>query len=230
MILPEAGLQIIASQYFQFLGEISPDALKQKLLEDPLKYTRFLNVFARLVREIVHMRKYRDNLAIQTQPADPNRKPTKKDHRAFVDQVDLFFGMRRPPHSDNDESKQPEKVEPLPPPPPSPSLVPGESQPSAASEPQSQAEVPKATTASILAEHCLECRSPLPAVPPNAPRRPEDHCSSCGARLPDIGLCTQPGFDHCLSCAATQPALLSNGQRPRPNCHKCGERLHHPEI
>jgi hypothetical protein len=78
-------------------------------------------------------------------------------------------------------------------------------------------------------ENCLDCGSPLPPVPPCALRRPEDHCPSCGMRLPDIGLCYQPGFDHCLNCGATQPALLPGGERPRPHCHKCGERLHNPE-
>jgi hypothetical protein len=48
-------------------------------------------------------------------------------------------------------------------------------------------------------------------------------------RLPDIGLCDKPGFDHCLNCDATQPQLLPNGERPRPNCHKCGQFLHKPE-
>jgi hypothetical protein len=78
-------------------------------------------------------------------------------------------------------------------------------------------------------ENCLDCGSPLPPVPPGARRRPEDHCPSCGMRLPDIGLCEKPGFDQCLNCGATQPHLLPNGERPRPNCHKCGERLHNPE-
>jgi hypothetical protein len=78
-------------------------------------------------------------------------------------------------------------------------------------------------------EHCLDCGFPLPPVPPDARRRPDDHCPSCGMRLPDIGLCYQPGFDHCLNCGATQPHLLPNGERPRPHCHKCGERLHNPE-
>src|SRR5204862_6192228 len=80
-------------------------------------------------------------------------------------------------------------------------------------------------------EHCLDCGSPLPPVPPQARRRPEDHCSNpnCGMRLADIGLCFRPAFDHCLSCGAAQPALLPDNQRPRPNCHKCGERLHNPE-
>jgi hypothetical protein len=79
-------------------------------------------------------------------------------------------------------------------------------------------------------ENCLECGSPLPPVPPHSLRRPDDHCPSCGMRLPDIGLCYQPGFDKCLNCGATQPALLPSGERPRPNCHKCGERLHNPEL
>jgi hypothetical protein len=81
-------------------------------------------------------------------------------------------------------------------------------------------------------EHCLDCGSPLPRVQPHSLRRPEDHCPNpnCGMRLPDIGLCYQPGFDHCLNCGATQPALLPGGERPRPNCHKCGIRLHNPEL
>jgi DNA-directed RNA polymerase subunit RPC12/RpoP len=78
-------------------------------------------------------------------------------------------------------------------------------------------------------ENCLDCGSPLPSVPAHSLRRPDDHCPSCGMRLPDIGLCYQPGFDHCLNCGATQPALLPGGERPRPHCHKCGERLHNPE-
>jgi len=78
-------------------------------------------------------------------------------------------------------------------------------------------------------EHCLDCGAPLPPVPPHSLRRPEDHCPSCGMRLPDIGLCYQPGFDRCLNCGATQPHLLPGGERPRPHCHKCGERLHNPE-
>ncbi len=35
--LPEATLQIIASQYYEFLGDFSPESLKQKLLEDPTR-------------------------------------------------------------------------------------------------------------------------------------------------------------------------------------------------
>src|SRR6266480_1910598 len=58
--LPEGALQIIASQYYDILVDFSPELLKQMLAQDPLKYSRFLNVFARLVREIVHLKKYRE--------------------------------------------------------------------------------------------------------------------------------------------------------------------------
>jgi hypothetical protein len=78
-------------------------------------------------------------------------------------------------------------------------------------------------------EHCLECGTALPPVPPDARRRPEDNCQNCGIRLPDIGLCDEPGFDRCRLCDATQPHLLPNGERPRPNCHKCGQLLLKPE-
>jgi len=99
MTLPEAGLQIIASQYFEFLGDFSPAGLKEKLAEDPLKYTRFLNVFARLVREIVHLRKYRDKMLAQASERDPNRKSTEIDHSPLVATVDRLFRIPRPSHS-----------------------------------------------------------------------------------------------------------------------------------
>ncbi len=60
--LPEATLQIIAAQYYELLADFSPDGLKEKLAEDPLKHSRFLNVFARLAREILTMRKHREGI------------------------------------------------------------------------------------------------------------------------------------------------------------------------
>jgi len=246
MTLPEAGLQIIASQYFEFLADFSPAALKEKFAEDPLKYTRFLNVFARLVREIVHMRKYRDAIV----KAAAESQSTDSEYRALVDQFDTFMRAPHPPtppltptpssatpelpneggSSPSSSSTATPPSSPLTPPtaaaPPepetltitSPSNIPNPAQP-----------VPKATTTDVLGERCLDCQSPLPIVPPNAKRRPEDHCQNCGRRLPEIGLCIQPGFDHCLNCGATQPALLPNRQRPCTHCHNCGDRLHNPE-
>src|SRR5438552_12501940 len=60
LTLAEATLQIIASEYYELLGDFSAEALKPKLAEDPLKYTRFLQVFARLVREILNLKKHRE--------------------------------------------------------------------------------------------------------------------------------------------------------------------------
>jgi len=259
MTLPEAGLQIIASQYFEFLGEFSPAGLKEKLAEDPLKYTRFLNVFARLVREIVHLRKYRHKMLAQASQRDPNRKSTEIDHSPLVATVDRLFRIPRPP---TPTPPAPSDCSPLPPSEtlpishsshPSHSVTPGAA-PSASTESPPPTEnqnskfqnpspsTPDARPSSSLpknptiqqsnnpaSENCLDCGSPLPPVPPCALRRPEDNCQNCGMRLPDIGLCYQAGFDHCLNCGATQPHLLPGGERPRAYCHKCGERLHNPE-
>jgi hypothetical protein len=96
--LPEATLQIIASQYFEFLGDFSPDSLKEKLGEDPLKYTRFLNVFARLVREIVHLKQYRDisarAAAAELRQLDPDRDLNDREHEIWANRMDAIF--RRP--------------------------------------------------------------------------------------------------------------------------------------
>jgi len=250
MTLPEAGLQIIASQYFEFLADFSPAALKEKLVEDPLKYTRFLNVFARLVREIVHMRKYRDAIV----KASAESQSTDSDHRALVDQFDAFMRAPHPltptltptptPTSSPSSTPAPSNCPPGPSGPSGLSLAPipstPESQPVTSASapienqnskiPNSAPPLPQATTADVLGERCLDCQSPLPIAPPNAKRRPEDHCQNCGMRLPDIGLCIQPGSDHCLNCGATQPALLPNRQRSRTHCHNCGDRLHNPEL
>jgi hypothetical protein len=120
LTLPEAGLQIIASQYFEFLGELSPAALKEKLAEDPLKYTRFLNVYARLVREIVHLRKHRDKMLAQTNQPDPNRKSGDIDHSPLVATVDRLFRIPRP-HPDGELGRARQAQPGLPTPPhPSP--------------------------------------------------------------------------------------------------------------
>jgi hypothetical protein len=107
--LPEATLQIIASQYYEFLGDFSPESLKQKLGEDPLKYTRFLNVFARLVREIVHLRKYRDDAAktaaAELKKLDPKRDFSDRENEIVTDRMDDFFKKpRRKSRSDSPSS------------------------------------------------------------------------------------------------------------------------------
>src|ERR1043166_5514838 len=84
--LPEATLQIIAGQYFQFLGGFNPESLKAKLAEDPLKYTRFLNVFARLSRKILLLKKHRQAAAqtalAELKPRDPDRNLNDKEFRS----------------------------------------------------------------------------------------------------------------------------------------------------
>jgi hypothetical protein len=98
--LPEATLQIVANQYYEFLGDFSPETLRQKLTEDPLKYTRFLNVFARLVREIVHLRKFRDASAkpadARLKKLDPDRDLSENEFDLLVHNMDKVFKVARP--------------------------------------------------------------------------------------------------------------------------------------
>jgi len=103
--LPEATLQIIASQYYDLLGDFSPNSLKQKLAEDPLKYTRLVSVFARLTREILHLKKDREacakaRAAIQNL-RDPKRKLTESERRAIVLSVDNILGLSSEEDSDS---------------------------------------------------------------------------------------------------------------------------------
>jgi hypothetical protein len=97
--LPEATLQIVANQYYEFLTDFSPETLKQKLSDDPLKYTRFLNVFARLVREIVHLRKFRDAsakaAAIQLKKLDPDRDLSDNEYDLLLNNMDRVFKVAR---------------------------------------------------------------------------------------------------------------------------------------
>jgi hypothetical protein len=105
--LPEAILQIIANQYYELLADFSPENLREKLSEDPLKYTRFLNVFARLAREIVHLRKFRDAsrtaTAAELKQRDPGRDLSDPEFDLLVNRMDRVFKVARPrkpaPHS-----------------------------------------------------------------------------------------------------------------------------------
>ena len=96
--LPEATLQIIASQYYELLGEFSPDSLKAKLAEDPLKYTRFLNVFARLTREILNLKKHRQACAAaaasEVKKPDPNRQISESEFELFAKKAEGFFNVK----------------------------------------------------------------------------------------------------------------------------------------
>jgi hypothetical protein len=101
--LPEAILQIVANQYYELLADFSPDGLKQKLSEDPLKYTRLLNVLPRLAREIVHLRKFRDAsakaAAVELKELDPDRDLSDNEFELVVNKMDKVFKVARPNRS-----------------------------------------------------------------------------------------------------------------------------------
>jgi len=86
--LPEATLQIIASQFYDLLGAFSPDSLKKKLAEDPLKYSRLINVFARLTREIINLKKHREASAkaavAELKKLDPNREFSEREDQILT--------------------------------------------------------------------------------------------------------------------------------------------------
>ncbi len=96
--LPEGALQIIASHYYDILSDFSPASVKQKLAEDPLKYTRFLNVFARLTREIVNLKKHRDQGAktasAELKPLDKSRPWNDIEREGFLDRADDLFNLK----------------------------------------------------------------------------------------------------------------------------------------
>jgi len=93
--LPEATLQIIASHYYELLRSFSPTPLKAKLAEDPIVYTRFINVFARLTREILNLKKNRDAAAqaaaAELKALDPNRKLSDSEDALLSDITDNFL-------------------------------------------------------------------------------------------------------------------------------------------
>jgi hypothetical protein len=81
-----------------FLADFSTPALKQKLAEDPLKYSRFLNGFSRLVREIVNLKEHRELSARQNtdqlQQLDPNRELNEKERDQIFGGVERAFGFK----------------------------------------------------------------------------------------------------------------------------------------
>jgi len=104
--LPEATLQIIASHYYELLGDFSPALLRGKLSEDPLKYTRFINGFARLAREILNLKKYRETSAkagaAELKRLDPTRELSDREDELITQRMDDFFlkPRRRPTSED----------------------------------------------------------------------------------------------------------------------------------
>src|SRR5437773_2060365 len=108
--LPEATLQIIASHYYELLGDFSPALLKGKLSEDPLKYTRFINGFARLAREILNLKKYRETsaktVAAELKRLDPARELTDREDELITERMDDFFLKPRRRRKEEEEEVQ----------------------------------------------------------------------------------------------------------------------------
>jgi hypothetical protein len=249
----ETLVQIALTEIFRVLqqGELKPDSLNYirlfnalaRLNREALGLRKYNDLLAKEQAELKQL--------------DPNRDTSKNELRAIADRADVIFRMPRPggplwsapaersgdgalvgdtSAASNCQSSPSSPSSPLSPLPSRPCQANTPDSPRkislSASGGEGQGEVVPSDASRVThhdPEHCLECHATLPPVPPDARRRPDDHCPSCGMRLPDIGLCAQPGFDHCLNCGATQPALLPGGERPRPHCHKCGERLHNPE-
>ena len=236
--LPEATLQIIASQYYDLLGDFSPIALKQKLAEDPLKYTRFLNVFARLTREIVVLKKHREacakNAAAKLQELDDDRDLSNNEHGLVVNKMDRIFKIRRrrpvETHSRSAGILPAGTAGIL----PAVAQTPVGPLPSAGA-PESSAQKPVSNTPPLQdpitpppVEHCLECRAQLPPLLPNG-ERPADVCDHCGVMLLRPGIYWKPSLDRCLDCGTALPHPLPTGERLVQHCHKCGVTLHRYE-
>jgi len=237
--LPEATLQIIANQYFEVLGDFSPAAMKQKLAEDPLKYTRFLNSFARLVREIVHLRKHRDaqtRSAAETPLPAPNPKTTAQARAALFEHADAFFMHSPSKWCTEDPNPSPT--------PDVPSLAlrnaPDE-QGSSTAAPTLPAQPPSNCPSSQSSPY-----SPLPSRPCNAetfdPARAVSLSDSGGEVAPQIQnqkskienpLPTTPDplpSEFCLDCRAPLPPLTPEGKRPLDRCENCSVLLPGPGL
>ncbi len=223
--LPQATLQVIASQCFQILGEFSPAAVKQKLAEDPLKYTSFLHVFARLTREIVHLEKFQEaRAAAQAEAAANNLQATPVSEERKTElvsgEMDRIFRRRDPRRAMVAQLLRASKPAPEPPQTSMPEVTHEPAEP----PPSNHTPLSSASTAQILQENCLQCRTPLPPLTSEG-KRPQERCSNCNILLPPPGCCTQPSNDQCFNCGAALPHRLPNGRRPLPSCHVCGAGL-----
>ena len=213
--LPEATLQIIAGQYFQFLGDFSLGSLKQKLAEDPLRYTRFLNVFARLVREIVHLQKHRQDCAraaaAQLKELDPDRDLVSEELRLLVDKMDRTFRVARPELARRSLSASP-PPQPVPPPP-----SPQTPQPASPSH---------SLTGSLIAPKSDEggpiyptpdTRHPIPDTPspsPAAPLPSRIENPESEPHPPTYSLTDSPA--HSLPAPPPAPCLVADQDAPSP--------------
>ena len=236
--LPQATLQVIASQCFEILGDFSPAAVKQKLAEDPLKYISLLHVFARLTREMVHLEKfYEARLAAQADKPDPNRDHEAEAAEFWTHHTNQFFNRKDPSRAKTKKSQPETPPTPTPTPTPPPQSESNIRHPASGSSPIENQDgraslvskfenpsIPAASTSQILEEHCLDCHHPLPPLTPEG-KRPNDRCEQCNILLPPPGTCTRPSSDKCHHCGTTLPHRLPTGRRPLYACHNCAAGL-----
>ena len=87
----QGAIQLAILQIFQRLK-------KGNLADDPANYTRLLNSLARLAREALVLKKYRDQCAKELpQSSDPDRPLTDNDHERFYKKVQELFSLKRRP-------------------------------------------------------------------------------------------------------------------------------------
>jgi hypothetical protein len=237
MTLPEATLQIIASQYFETLGDFSPAAMKQKLAEDPLKYTRFLNVFARLVREMVHLNKYRDAKAkalAEANKLDPDRDLSESETLAWGGRLDRAFHRKDPrrikTHKPAPDTSRPEEA-PIKSEISAATITPA----SATAKPDAAQRDPDvsvspvaldspATDYSLLTtdSHSIE-NPPVPAA--SASQILEEHCLDCHHPLPPLTPEGKRPFERCQVCDIILPPPGTCTRPSADKCHHCGATL-----
>src|SRR5881394_1720311 len=87
----QAVLQIALTQIFKTLR-------RQQLRDDPSNYTRLLNALARIARETLVAKKYRDvsakEKAAELKPLDPERDFNEKEHNIFMRGAERLFGFK----------------------------------------------------------------------------------------------------------------------------------------
>lgn len=87
----QAVLQLALTQIFKTLR-------RQQLRDDPSNYTRLLNALARIARETLVAKKYRDasarERAAELKRLDPDRDFNEKEHNIFFKGVERLFGFK----------------------------------------------------------------------------------------------------------------------------------------
>jgi hypothetical protein len=221
--LPQATLQVIASQCFEILGDFSPAAVKQKLAEDPLKYTSFLHVFARLTREIVHLEKFQEaRAAAQAQKSDPNRDPKAAAAEFWTRHTNNLFNRKDPDRAKIDNPIAIPLQSPV-----DPSANPKEI---ALQSPVEPSDNPKGIASFSPG---LRGTSYPGFETPNVHNPERVAPSACEPSVSPPAIENQNSKieileEHCLDCHHPLPPLTPEGKRPHERCQVCNILLPPP--